>query len=108
MHCKEQHRYQRPHAPPPPARKAATPRAKPRRKAATRKPVEVGPPQEWQDKVMARVPEHARPYSLQETFVVDDIVDHKTFGLGVVTVVAPDRKIEVAFRDGRKKLAHSR
>lgn len=57
---------------------------------------------------MGREPEAARKYSIKETFDLHDVIEHKNFGYGVVTAVAPDGKIEVAFREGRKKLVHDR
>ena len=49
---------------------------------------------------------HYRP---ADTFELGQVLQHATFGLGVVHRVSPDRKIEVLFREqGNKVLAHAR
>lgn len=51
----------------------------------------------------------ANPYSMATVFSYRTLIDHPTFGVGVVARVLPDRKIEVLFPEGAKKvLAHSR
>ncbi len=50
----------------------------------------------------------SRRYTIRETFEVDDIVDHKKFGIGLVTKMLGDQKIEVTFREGAKVLVHDR
>ncbi len=47
------------------------------------------------------------PYSLKRRFVVDDVLDHPTFGLGFVTTVRID-KIDVLFRAEPRVLVHGR
>jgi hypothetical protein len=47
------------------------------------------------------------PYSFKRRFVVDDVVDHPTFGVGFVTAVRID-KIDVAFRAEPRVLVHGR
>ena len=50
----------------------------------------------------------SRRYTIKETFEVDDVVDHKKFGIGLVTKMLGDQKIEVTFREGVKILVHDR
>ncbi len=50
----------------------------------------------------------AARYAVATRFAQDDVLDHKTFGLGVVIRVMADDKIEVVFREGTKVLAHAR
>ena len=50
----------------------------------------------------------SRRYTIKETFEVDDVVDHKKFGIGLVTKMLGDQKIEVTFREGAKILIHDR
>jgi hypothetical protein len=47
-------------------------------------------------------------YSVKATFKLEDVVDHPTFGLGLVTSVKGPEKVEVLFKDGPKVLAHGR
>ena len=44
------------------------------------------------------------PYSMKASFGEGDIIDHKTFGKGIVTETSFER-IEVLFQDGIKTLA---
>lgn len=49
----------------------------------------------------------ARKYSLRDTYKVDDVVDHPTFGFGIVTAVRVD-KVDVTFKADVKTLAHGK
>lgn len=48
-----------------------------------------------------------RPYSIHESFRLDELVAHPSFGLGVVTGDRGD-KIDVLFREGARTLAQKR
>ena len=47
------------------------------------------------------------PYSMSGSFKNDDVIDHKTFGMGIVTGASRDR-MEVAFSDGPRILVCNR
>ena len=47
------------------------------------------------------------PYSMSGSFKNDDVIDHKTFGMGIVISASYD-KMEVAFSDGPRILACNR
>jgi hypothetical protein len=47
------------------------------------------------------------PYSMSASFKNDDVIDHKTFGMGIVTGATHD-KMEVAFADGPRILVCNR
>jgi hypothetical protein len=49
----------------------------------------------------------ARDYRPAETYAVDQVVRHPTFGLGIVRAVRPD-KMEVAFKAALRTLVHAR
>jgi len=49
----------------------------------------------------------SRPYSIGETFKVDQVIDHPTFGRGIVGAARAD-KIDVTFRNFVKTLVHGR
>ena len=59
------------------------------------------------DEMMAQKSGIARPYSPKVAFLMDEVVQHPTFGQGFVSAVRPD-KIEVTFRGGVKTLVHRR
>ncbi len=50
----------------------------------------------------------ARLYSMTERFKSDEVVDHKSLGIGFVRQVQPGNKIEVLFKSGKKLLVHGR
>lgn len=50
----------------------------------------------------------ARRYSPRETFAVDEVVDHPTFGRGFVSAVRDAGKVEITFRSDVKVLVHGR
>ena len=49
----------------------------------------------------------ARDYRTADTYAVDQVVRHPTFGLGIVRSVRPD-KMEVAFKAALRTLVHGR
>lgn len=49
----------------------------------------------------------ARRYSPKETFALDEVVNHPTFGLGIVTAVRGD-KVDIAFKADVRTLVHGR
>lgn len=54
-----------------------------------------------------RDPATAKKYSPKETFAVDDLMSHPTFGMGFVIAVRSD-KVDVAFKAFEKTLVHAR
>ncbi|MFZ5439721.1 MAG: hypothetical protein ACOZQL_06915 [Myxococcota bacterium] len=61
----------------------------------------------WEDQFRGKDLTKAKKYSPRETFAVDDVVDHPTFGLGLVRAVRGD-KIEVGFKQQDKVLVHGK
>lgn len=49
----------------------------------------------------------ARRYSVRDTYAKDDLLEHPTFGYGIVTAVRGD-KVEVMFKSFEKVLVHGR
>lgn len=50
---------------------------------------------------------NAARYNFRETYKVDQVIDHPTFGLGLVTAVRGD-KVDVAFKSEAKTLQHGK
>src|SRR5262249_40502220 len=50
----------------------------------------------------------AKKYSPNQRYEIDDIVQHPSFGLGVVVSLPAAQKVEIDFRGGRKLLLHDR
>jgi hypothetical protein len=61
----------------------------------------------WEDKFKGKDLGRARRYSPRETFAVDDVVDHPTFGLGLVTHVRGD-KVDISFKQHDRTLVHGK
>lgn len=61
----------------------------------------------WDEQFKGKDLTKAKKYSPKETFKIDDVVDHPTFGLGLVRAVRGD-KIEVGFKQEDKVLVHGK
>jgi hypothetical protein len=62
----------------------------------------------WEEKVAKLSAKVPRRYAVNERFEASDLVEHPTFGLGIVESVRKDGKIVVLFRDGEKTLIHGK
>jgi hypothetical protein len=97
--CHGEHRYR------PPAGTAAAAGSVAKKKASR-------PPREKKilitfEEMLAARKRTPVPYSLKRRFVVDDVVDHPTFGRGFVSAVRID-KIDVTFSAEPRVLVHGR
>jgi hypothetical protein len=61
----------------------------------------------WEDKFQGKDLSRARRYSVRDTYAVDDVIDHPTFGLGLVVAVRLD-KVDVSFKQEEKVLVHGK
>ena len=101
--CNAKHKY-RPHKPgegPKKVRqrKAAVPGgAKPRKPRAS----------DYQKLLTGKDVSLAKRYSQTERYLLNDVVDHPTFGVGVTTTIKDGDKIEIVFESGMKTLIHGR
>jgi len=50
----------------------------------------------------------AQAFNIKTCFEIEGIVNHSKFGLGLVTKVLDDKKIEVTFQDAVRVLVHDR
>ena len=62
----------------------------------------------WQQAVNSWDGSTSKPYSIYDTFEVDEWVSHTKFGNGVVTDVPSPDKIIALFESGEKMLMHGR
>lgn len=81
--------------------------AAPRKSRANAEPKESKIIISWQERVDAKNPATAKKYSTRETFVLEELVIHPTFGIGIVSAVRGD-KIDVAFKGDQKTLMHGK
>jgi len=61
----------------------------------------------WEDQFAGKDLGRAKKYSPRETFVIDDVVDHPTFGIGLVIAVRVD-KVDVSVKQDTKTLVHGK
>jgi len=61
----------------------------------------------WQQQMELQKGKPLKPYSPKQTFQKSDVVNHVSFGVGIVEEVKVDKKIVVLFRSGEKILVHS-
>jgi hypothetical protein len=61
----------------------------------------------WEERLKGKDVSRARRYSPKETFVLDEVVDHPTLGLGLVTAVRGD-KVDIAFKQYDRTLVHGK
>lgn len=94
--CGGAHKY---HKPKP--EKVAKPKAA---KTTARKSTKPAPGEQWEDLCAGLDPAAARPYDMAGSFKAKALINHPTFGLGVVVQLCPPNKIEVMFKEGVKLL----
>jgi len=92
--CEYDHAYRQPRAKKTQAEKDAALQAKRLAKAHA----------EFDEMMSGTSEEAAIPYAVDASFAPDDIVSHKTFGLGKVLEMITPNKMVVQFRDGQRIL----
>jgi hypothetical protein len=60
--------------------------------------------EEWEALKLALNADQAIPYDMNRKFRANDLINHATFGLGVVKCIIPPNKMEVLFQLGKKLL----
>jgi hypothetical protein len=62
----------------------------------------------WDDFFARKNPNDAKPYEFREHYRENVMVNHPKFGVGFVSEVVSDSKVEITFRDARRILVHNR
>lgn len=75
-------------------------------RAASREPA-VKTVSGFEDQLKGKDLTKARKYSPKDTYVVDEVMDHLTFGFGLVKAVRAD-KVDVVFKASERTLVHGR
>jgi len=70
----------------------------------TRKTPKLTPEEIWNQFIQSAASKKKISYTLSGTFKQNDLIDHSHFGLGVVTQLLSEDKIQVVFREGEKML----
>lgn len=106
--CMGQHAYRK--SEPGSSSTSSTPRAsKPRASAADKpKAAEVAAAAGYDNLMAGKDRSTARRYDLKEKFAVGELIQHPSFGLGVVAAVRGLDKIDVAFPSTVKTLMHNK
>lgn len=61
----------------------------------------------WQQQMELQKGKPLKTYSPKQTFQKSDVINHVSFGVGIVEEVKIDKKIVVLFRTGEKILIHA-
>ena len=56
----------------------------------------------WKEAVANKDSASAKLYTMAGSYKIDEVINHKKFGIGIVTNVIAPQKIEVLFEDGYK------
>lgn len=59
-------------------------------------------------KAISKSTMETKSYTIRGSFITGDIIDHPTFGQGVVEKLIDDNKIEVLFQDDYRTLMHKK
>ena len=98
--CGAQHAYRRN----PPG--TSSPKARPRSSTEGR-PTKASKTVDYAALLRGKDVGKARAYRISDHFEADDIINHPTFGLGLVVRLRDSNKIDVGFSDGVKTLTHA-
>jgi hypothetical protein len=79
-----------------------------RRATATRPPRERPATRSFEEELRGKNLAMARRYSSKETYNLDQVIEHPTFGLGFVSAIRDATKVEVTFRSEVKVLVHGK
>ncbi len=63
---------------------------------------------DYEKLMKAQDPAKAKKYSTSDRFQASDLINHSSFGLGIVILIKESNKIEVLFQDGPKTMVHGR
>ncbi len=59
-------------------------------------------------KAMNKTTSQGKEYSIRESFQMGDVINHPTFGQGIVEKLIDNNKIEVLFKDDYRTLMHKK
>ena len=61
----------------------------------------------WQEQMDLQKGKPMKPYSPKQVFLKGEVINHPSFGIGIIEEVRIDKKIVVIFRSGEKILVHA-
>jgi hypothetical protein len=94
--CQGQHNYKDPNGPKKP-KSSARQSPKPTKAQDAKR-------QEWENRCQALANAEVHDYAMNTEYQADTLINHPSFGLGVVEQICGGRKIRVLFADGEKIL----
>lgn len=106
--CERRHKYR----PNPPKSRTKKGKAKTqkttKKKKTTRTRRRKDPATIWEELLAEKDLSNPKQYAMSGSFIQHDIIEHKTFGIGLVAEVRAEGKMEVVFKEGTKLLACNR
>lgn len=106
VECKTCHGKHKFRAAAPKARKPKDPNA-PARKVGVKKR-KKDPTVIWEEALAGKDLSQLRTYAMSAEFADNQLLEHPTFGIGLITQVRAEGKMEVLFKDGSKLLVCNR
>ena len=98
--CGAKHKFR----PPQPEKKKAVKKKTAEKKAPKKTKTQLKAEAHFEEVMKGQDPATAKPYSMTGLFRQNELIDHPTFGLGVITAVTLPNKIKVIFKTGSKLL----
>ena len=95
--CKSQHKYRH-------GLGVKAPTARSARNPSSKTTVRVA--EMWEKKISEKNQSQQKNYSVDQTFLVGDVISHTQFGLGIVEEVRSSGKMMVMFRDSERVMIH--
>lgn len=99
--CSGKHKY-RPNIPKSRQKKASTTKKKVTRRR------KKDPAVIWEEALEGKDMSQSQTYAMDAEFAAEQVLDHPTFGIGLITEVRAEGKMEVLFKDGPKLLVCNR
>lgn len=105
--CKKERAFKAPKGATTPG--AAAPKKRTKKGAENAKPTAVAIEAEWKSLLEQAITKKARrvKYTPKETLIVGDVLDHGSFGEGIVMKLIHPNKAEVIFKNDMKVMMHS-
>jgi hypothetical protein len=100
--CRTVHGFRRGEKKASPSKESSAPRKR------TSRRVQPAESTDFETLIRGRNLSAARPYAISDRYAIQELLQHSTFGLGVVVGTPAGDKIAVVFRSNLKILAHDR
>jgi len=77
-------------------------RPQPPKTKRTKKKTTLNEPNPWKELTENMIDKKTIPYTIHDSFIEGEFVDHQRYGLGVVTEILDSNKLVIAFEDKKR------